>query len=398
LEKVSELGKPLNRLVWGELPFSLPAIDQEVSDLMPDAGVATLRVRGSDHTLAVKFGPHGGGHGHRDKLTFISFANGAHLAADAGSQAYAARSHATWDKTTLAHNTVVIDETDQAEATGKLLSWTALPDAVAIELDAGPAYNSARLQRRLVHMAEYTLDLFDVKSLDGRPHRIDWLHHNYSRQLSIHGPDAAPPFPVGNGYQHLSAGGAVTTPAPWEVAFEHFQLYMLGGESTTMITGQALGPDLRVPLPFVMARREALETRFAALYEPFRKEPGVRSFERAADGRYLVKMAGFQDEISLDGGRLQVVRKSRERPLRLVLSGIAKHALLERRLTTPIEIKWSEDGGAVEVLTAGQGQEPLRILAPRALRVSWNGAAAACRIDGDYRVIIAAAQAPSSCR
>jgi hypothetical protein len=61
------------------------------SEVLPNAGVATLRVRGSDHTLALKFGPHGGGHGHFDKLTFISYANGKHLAVDPGTQAYGLR-------------------------------------------------------------------------------------------------------------------------------------------------------------------------------------------------------------------------------------------------------------------------------------------------------------------
>ncbi len=203
---------------------------------------------------------------------------------------------------------------------------------------------------------------------------------------------------MGNGYQHLTAAGAVTTQAPWEIAFDHFQIYMLGGDLTTMITGQALGPDLRVPLPFFMARREAVETRFSALYEPFRKEPAVRSFERSADGRYLVKLSGVQDEISLDAERLQVLRTSHGRPLRLVLNGAAQHALLKRRQSTPIEINWLDDGATLDIHSSGAGREPLRVQAPRAVRVRWNGAAAACRIDGELRVITSAANAPQSCR
>ena len=43
--------------------------------------------------LALKFGPRGGGHGHYDKLNFVTYANGSTMALDPGTQSYAAPTH-----------------------------------------------------------------------------------------------------------------------------------------------------------------------------------------------------------------------------------------------------------------------------------------------------------------
>ena len=42
----------------------------------------------------MKFGPHGGGHGHYDKLGLVSYAFGGTLAVDPGTQSYTAPTHA----------------------------------------------------------------------------------------------------------------------------------------------------------------------------------------------------------------------------------------------------------------------------------------------------------------
>src|SRR5207247_7424063 len=149
----------MESLLWGA--ESLPAADAALlgSEMLPSAGVAILRASGSDHTLAIKFGPHGGGHGHFDKLSFISYANGARQAADPGTQAYGAKSHATWDKMTVAHNTIAVDEKTQAGATGRLLDWMPLPSATAIRVSAGPVYTGVEMERTIVHTGSSTLDV-----------------------------------------------------------------------------------------------------------------------------------------------------------------------------------------------------------------------------------------------
>ncbi len=465
----------LNALLWGaaELPVAEPPAPQ--SAVFPESGYAVLRAPAGDHTVIAKFGPHGGGHGHYDKPSFVSFANGATLAIDPGTQSYAAPTHSTWDKATVAHNTVVVDEGVQKESTGALL-WA--------ELDAGE-YRAARisagaaavagvtLERTLLVTTEYAIDLFDAVSTDGKSRKFDWIYHNEGRLSVEPALEGSPALPTTNGYQHLvktssgrvdgdweakfdptplqdAAFGSVynsntsvagsflrtgslahsgrfsglakyqfkaagyilyTAPAPrslpelvptalslmvygdgsghrltlrfydntderfailtgtidwtgwkevtvrdpekwshyrgdndgvldlpvrqisiqidyvaggpqegsiavdnitvhfaeapavnaidFEVPQRNLRVRMAGVEGTTLVTGEGLGPDLTVPVPFVMARRQGTGAQFAALLEPYTDKLGVTRFEQERDEWFTVETTTFLDRFRL---------------------------------------------------------------------------------------------------
>jgi hypothetical protein len=275
-----------------------------ISELQESAGIAVLRVAGSDHTLAIRFGPHGSGHGHFDKLSLISYAHGARQAVDPGTQAYAAETHDTWDKMTIAHNIISVDGLVQRAATGRLLEWLPKPDVTAIRVSAGPVYPGVELERTLVHTAEYTLDVFTARATDSAPHQFDWIYHNYGAETT-----ALPPEPFQfaeqtNGYQHLTETKATKTDTPWQVDFTKLRVRMLGEAGTTVVTGLGLGPDLRVPVPFVLARRTGSSARFIALYEP---GAAVTSFTGSGD-TITVQSARWRDEISAKPGRVSRLR------------------------------------------------------------------------------------------
>jgi len=259
----------MESLLWGADPLpATGATPPLTSALLPGAGVAILRAEGSDHTVAIKFGEHGGGHGHFDKLSFISYAGGRRIAADPGTQAYAAKTHATWDKTTIAHNTISVDEQQQAAATGKLLEWTPGAAGTTIRLSAGPVYPGVEIERTLIHTAAYTLDIVDVRSTDGRPHTFDWIHHAFG-PLSTDLPLAPyTELPASNGYQHLTNAKAAVVSDEWQARFGAERVWMRAAPDTLVVTGEGLGPDLRVPVPFVMARRRGTAARFIVLYDP----------------------------------------------------------------------------------------------------------------------------------
>jgi hypothetical protein len=290
-------------LLWGAGTLEGRKPEPLASELQESAGIAVLRVAGSDHTIAIKFGPHGSGHGHFDKLSFISYANHARQAVDPGTQAYAAKTHDTWDKMTIAHNTISVDGQVQKQATGKLLEWLPKPDMTAIRVSAGPVYPGVELERTLVHTAEYTVDVFTAKSTDSAPHQFDWIYHNYGTVTPI----ANDPFEFSertNGYQHLRDTKATQTSAPWQAAFTGLRVLMLGAPATTVVTGEGLGPDLRVPVPFVLARRTGTETRFVALYEP---GTSITSFTATGD-TIIVQSPQWRDEISVKPGTISRVR------------------------------------------------------------------------------------------
>ena len=104
----------LNALLWGAPEINKAPLTGLASAVFPESGYAVLRAPEGDHMLALKFGPHGGWHGHYDKLNFVSYATGATMALDSGTQSNAARTHDTWDKVTIVHNPVTVEETTQA--------------------------------------------------------------------------------------------------------------------------------------------------------------------------------------------------------------------------------------------------------------------------------------------
>jgi hypothetical protein len=210
----------MNALLWGAgaVPAStLPAFGSAV---FPASGNAILRAAGSDHYLAFKFGPHGGGHGHYDKLGMTSYALGATMAVDPGTVSYAAPTHTTWDQLTVAHNTVVVDETTQLQATGALLDAALLPSIGAARASAGPAYKQAALDRTLILAPEYAIDVFNAAATDGKAHRFDWVYHNYGTLATALPVKPYTAFPSSNGYQNLSGARAAATAGDWQVSFD----------------------------------------------------------------------------------------------------------------------------------------------------------------------------------
>ncbi len=207
-------------LFYGVPELPAAELDDLRSEVFPDAGFAVLRGPKSDHTVTMKFGPHGGGHGHYDKLGLISFAQGGILAVDPGTQSYAAPTHNTWDKVTVAHNTIVVDEKVQSEATGKLLWRDINENYSAASAEAGPAYPGVRLRRTLLVTAEYAVDLAEAAALDGGTRQFDWVYHNNGILETDLPLSAFDGFPQANGYQHLTENRAAETDEAWQVRFD----------------------------------------------------------------------------------------------------------------------------------------------------------------------------------
>ena len=227
----------------------------------PASGYAVLSdgEGGTERSLLVKYGLHGGGHGHPDKLMLDLHAYGVRLAPDPGSPAYNSPLQGPWFRQTLAHNTVVIGEVSQPEAQGRLLahvppeagrpgvvdaavSWPVDPDA-----DRGPqgswlreprrvhvpAYAGAAIRRCVVWKPApggYFLDVVLVTTAGAEPVDLAW-HHRGTLVVPAPGDLTAdldlPGWPPsGEEYQFLEDvrrlpagdGGAVAWEVAWEVA------------------------------------------------------------------------------------------------------------------------------------------------------------------------------------
>jgi hypothetical protein len=104
----------LSALVFG------PPILPEPSGLvdkgqLPLTGVAILRGedRSSPYYIALRSGRHGAGHDHFDKLGIVIHAGGRVVAPDIGTAGYSLRAFKEYCVSTLAHNTLMVDEKNQ---------------------------------------------------------------------------------------------------------------------------------------------------------------------------------------------------------------------------------------------------------------------------------------------
>ena len=230
--------------------------------------------------------------------------------------------------------------------------------------------------RTILLTAAYALDLFSAAA--AAPHPYDWLYHNFG---ALSSPLPLAPYsglPAQNGYQHLAGASAAATAQTWSATFAqdsaHLRLQMLGAPGTEVVAGRGLGPDLRVPVPFVMARRTASETRFVTLLEPYRGQPAVDEFTAGA-----MVMGQTRDQYTF--APFSLLRTTEGRPVRLILSVSAKHPWLENGTGAAVEAAWSDSGGTLDLYAA---PGPLRVYAPGAVLIRRNGTHAPATRDGDY--------------
>lgn len=145
-------------------PYARPAYDIELADLadllaqampgwaatpvdpvtvFPDAGYAVLRLDGL--TAIADFGPHGGSHGHRDKLALYLYGDESPWQPDPGQVPYG---HPVWRDyyaSTRAHPTFTVDGAEQAACAGRLVH----SDATSVVIACDDAYPGVRARRTL---------------------------------------------------------------------------------------------------------------------------------------------------------------------------------------------------------------------------------------------------------
>lgn len=298
--------------------FGVPAIDnidmpRPASAVFPEAGYATLRAPNSDLTAILKFGPHGGAHGHNDKLNELIYAQGGMMSVDPGTHFYGIPVHKNWDKMTVAHNTLSVDEALQDPATGKLVRWQVDPEFTVATADAGAVYKNASLARTTILTSDYVLEIDTAESKDGKPHDFDWNYHNYGTQ-KVDGtfvPYAG--FRHDNGYDLLrdNKTGDVTQGLHSLFTMEGNRTLnvwvMADGSHTQAFTGTGFGQDMRVGIPYLIVRRHGVSAKFITLLEP---GPGAKILSFTVEGNTIhLRSDRWEDTFEL-GDQVKYHRKA----------------------------------------------------------------------------------------
>ncbi|MBO0912954.1 heparinase II/III domain-containing protein, partial [Streptomyces laculatispora] len=123
---------------------------------------AVLRVAGIHAVL--DFGPHGGSHGHRDKLSLYLYGDTTAWQPDPGQVPYAHAEFRDLYASTKAHPAFRVDGAEQAECTGALLG----SDSRSVSAEVTTAYEGVRAVRRIVAGEGFLVDLLTVTAGEAR--------------------------------------------------------------------------------------------------------------------------------------------------------------------------------------------------------------------------------------
>ena len=270
----------LEAWLWGVDALPKPPPLKLASKDFQGLGAAVLRQgTGADQIYVhLDYGPHGGGHGHPDKLTIILFALGKHLAPDPSRLAYASPLHKSWYRQTFAHNTVCVDQRSQKPATGKLTMFGSKPGLAVARAECGKAYPGVMMTRSIAVTEGYLIDVYTVRSED--EHAYDWLYHNFGDlKPGLTTTPRAEPLAKDNGYQHMKDVTHADTAETWRADFKqpdaNVRLTMLGEPGTAVYFGMGMSENPPQPCPMVAVRRKAKRTRFVSVIEPYRDRPVV---------------------------------------------------------------------------------------------------------------------------
>ena len=108
--------------------LALPSVNMAASGYAilrtPPEGEA-LRSEATEQYVFLKYGVHGGGHGHPDKLGLTVFACGERQSPDLGTPGYGIDLFQGWYRQTVSHNTVVLEGKSQPAGAGRSIAFRA---------------------------------------------------------------------------------------------------------------------------------------------------------------------------------------------------------------------------------------------------------------------------------
>ena len=173
--------------LWGRPARKDAAFTPPASRNFGSSGLAVLRSRSPaakgplpDNMLAMDYGPHGGWHGHHDKLQLLLWGRGRMWGEDPGCIAYGNPRHWGWYRSTLAHNTLAMDGRNQAPAQGRLVGYAAGGNAAVVAADSGEAYPGATVRRATALVDDIVLDFAEVSA--DSAHEWEWAFHARGKQ------------------------------------------------------------------------------------------------------------------------------------------------------------------------------------------------------------------------
>ncbi|WP_369933770.1 oligoalginate lyase [Xanthomonas tesorieronis] len=299
--------------------------------------LAILRAGGEDgQTLVMKNTSQGMGHGHFDKLNWLFYDNGQRVVTDYGAARFLnveAKSggiylpeNTSWAKTTVAHNTLVVNERSHFDGDWRVgedyaptpLLFARDQDTQIVSARMDHAYDGVsftRTQALLTHPELSLPIVIDLLRVHGaKPARYDLpLHFNgHIMQVGFEAQRALAERPVlgkANGYQHLWVDArSDASPAPRSLSWlldGRFYSYRFGSSAPSraiLAESGANDPDFNLRRePMLLQRVDGqAEVSFFGVLEPHGEYNGSAEYVHGADSR-------IRDIARVRGGDAEVI-------------------------------------------------------------------------------------------
>lgn len=285
-------------------------------------------LRSMDLTLVMKYAKHGMGHGHFDRLGFLLYDEAGEVIRDYGSARWVNIDHKksdggaylkenrTWAKTTLAHNTLVIDKDSHFDGKVKEADKTSgtpyyftskenIQLASAKELNA---YDDVEMQRTMavVDIEELerplVIDLFSIQAPEGTRYDLPIYYNGelMSTNQKFQTNNDLSPMGTNDGYQHLWQEAQADLEGQvlrftWFNKRSFFTMHSVvrQGDQALLTRIGASDPNFNLRRePGLIHRRTGGNSLFASLYEmhgyySYNDEAPINSFTSIAELKVL---------------------------------------------------------------------------------------------------------------
>ncbi len=298
----------LDALLFG--PETLPDPEPLPSESTVHEASGYVILNSNDTQLLLKYGPHGGGHGHTDKLALVLWGYGQRLSPDLGTPGYGIAMNFTWYKQTVSHNTVLTNSTLQPELTGELVRFethdgVTIAEAVAeFPDDSDESYAGVRLRRTIHWTGRYFVDVVQVTCPQSRQIDLAWHHAGV---LTFDGLAATDVVFTEIGYEHLSnarSSEAVQWQAVWRTAAgPGSAMWALNPSGTTTLVCDAPYNPASETMSLILRRVRAESATFISVVEPFAESSTLTSVEwhTGDDGTINIDIQGdgIADQVTI---------------------------------------------------------------------------------------------------
>ena len=284
-------------------PFIKKSINLSDGSSGKQGGVAILRYGNEDLTLVFKYTAQGLSHGHYDKLSFSLYEHGDEILQDYGLARFVnieqkgggnyLKENTTWAKQTIAHNTLIQNETSHFEGSYEIgnehhselyLYDDKRNDLQLVSAKELNAYPGTEVQRTLVLIKDegfnkpYVLDVMRVVSQKKNQYDLPYYFMGQVMKTNFKwdSPDALKPLGSKNGFQHLYVEGLGaapkgTTKLSWLNTNKFYSLSTVTND-TDLVYFTRIGANdpefnLRRDSGFMIRRKNSKNTTFVSAIE-----------------------------------------------------------------------------------------------------------------------------------